>query len=636
MPWRRCRALLTITLVLCCVLPALALDQTHRTLPSSSASQSVWQTYLTGELADRFADMFHPFIVSGCLHSTSGTAVSSAIACTAYGPSGAWVPQSAAAIDYTAAGATAADTCWVALDYATTGNVSSFVRVAGTHYVVDCSSSATPSPPATGQLIMQVTLAANAITAVQDLRASNPYGESILNVKDTLWGCKGDNSTDDTACFAAIAKRVQSTSLGATVIIPDGIYLVGTTANFGTTVGVRFVGNSYPWVTTTTRNRTLIKWTGSSGSPIWWFQQGSYGNTFERLAFSGADEAIRFRRSGGSLDILKRMKITGCSFDGQAIASLMIGYALSDTTSDDDMDGYTIEDSYFGTSADVGIIANVADNGYRLTIRDSVFETVSTAIKTQGFHDVKIVDNNIIPQTKGAYVIRVFSGNGFLTITGLYTERGRVLLNDAWGSWSSTRGIHLEDIVVNSNDSLVDAASPAIAVAFHTTFVNVNVSTGAIARHIQTTANGCTVIGTGLTTTTDVYDGTDGCLFLGFGVSGTGMVKAVQSSGGKGVQVLRRSDGSPTGEIYSVRRNDDASTVASINADGQIDTRRFVSSDLGFVPGCVAFASLPSYTTAALICCSDCAPATTIGTNCIAGAGPSAALKVGANWKCFQ
>src|SRR5712691_8491094 len=67
------------------------------------------------EIAARGSDQFPAFVgLTGCSHGTSATRVSPSFACQAYARDGTDITQAALTVDYTTAGATATDTCWLA------------------------------------------------------------------------------------------------------------------------------------------------------------------------------------------------------------------------------------------------------------------------------------------------------------------------------------------------------------------------------------------------------------------------------------------------------------------------------------------------------------------------------------------
>ena len=159
-----------LAIVLCLLsMPApMVQAATHQTVPSANFSfMPTLQTFLQAEDADRLADLSSSIVLSGGIHSTAAGLVGSPSALTAY-LSGHYTTESGT-ITYPDA-----STCWVIAHTATTGNVGSFTRVSGTHYLINCGSTPQPALPNTSTaLLMKVTTSGGAITAVTDLR---PFG----------------------------------------------------------------------------------------------------------------------------------------------------------------------------------------------------------------------------------------------------------------------------------------------------------------------------------------------------------------------------------------------------------------------------------------------------------------------------
>jgi hypothetical protein len=141
-------------------------ETTHFTVPSANTSfLSDLRTFLFDEDAARYADIHGTgMVASGGTHGTVGGLVGTPAALAAY-PGGYYITETGA-ITYPDA-----TTCWVIATRDITGNPSgNFVRVAGTHYAIDCVSGTQPALPALSVFLMQVTTAGGAITAVADLR----------------------------------------------------------------------------------------------------------------------------------------------------------------------------------------------------------------------------------------------------------------------------------------------------------------------------------------------------------------------------------------------------------------------------------------------------------------------------------
>lgn len=147
---------------------ASAQTQTHLTVPTAGSSfLTDLQAFLRGEDALRFADMFSSFVASGGTAAPTAGLTLTPAPLVAY-PGGYYVTESGSIplLDNTI--------CWVIVGSLTTGSVSSFTRVAGTHYLVDCSSPTQPTTPAGYAAVLRATTLAGAVTAVTDLRRTTP------------------------------------------------------------------------------------------------------------------------------------------------------------------------------------------------------------------------------------------------------------------------------------------------------------------------------------------------------------------------------------------------------------------------------------------------------------------------------
>lgn len=200
----KCMPLLALLVVLFWSSVTLAQTPTPSTfnpVPANDASFfSVLRTFLLGEDADRYAVQFNPMRFQGCAHGTAagmtGTFVST---CKAF-VAGSLIEEPAASINYTTQGATAADFCWVLLGEDTTTAIPGFTRVAGTHYLTDCTSPNTSRPVLTttaAMYVMGVTISGSAITAVTQLFNHWPWITTYTSVAEIANTLKGQFGLSD-------------------------------------------------------------------------------------------------------------------------------------------------------------------------------------------------------------------------------------------------------------------------------------------------------------------------------------------------------------------------------------------------------------------------------------------------------
>jgi len=159
------------------------------------------RTFLNQEDAARCTEQsLGSFIVTGGLHSTSGSLVSAAFGTTGYTSSCNRVNQASAAINYGTQGCAASDTAWVILSGSASDILSNFNRVSGTEYFVDCTNTSQPALPTDSAWLMQVTISGSAITAVTDLRRTSP-GRGLPVVDCGTFGAVGDDATNNTTAL---------------------------------------------------------------------------------------------------------------------------------------------------------------------------------------------------------------------------------------------------------------------------------------------------------------------------------------------------------------------------------------------------------------------------------------------------
>jgi hypothetical protein len=69
-------------------------------------------------------------------------------------------------------------TCYLIAHRLTTGNLGTFQRQSGTHYLTDCTSPSKPALPSDALWLATVVTNGSAVTAYADLRTRVPYAGS--------------------------------------------------------------------------------------------------------------------------------------------------------------------------------------------------------------------------------------------------------------------------------------------------------------------------------------------------------------------------------------------------------------------------------------------------------------------------
>lgn len=151
-----------------------AQSQTHTTVPAQNSTFITdLQTFLRGEDAARYIEQFSGFVVSGGVDATGGTLTHTPSAVTAY-PGGYYTTETGSILYV------GNSTCYLILHRLTTGNLGTFQRQAGTHYLTDCTSPTKPALPTDSLWLAQLTTNGSSVTAYTDLRTRVPYAGSYL------------------------------------------------------------------------------------------------------------------------------------------------------------------------------------------------------------------------------------------------------------------------------------------------------------------------------------------------------------------------------------------------------------------------------------------------------------------------
>ena len=151
-----------------------AQSQTHTTVPAQNSTFITdLQTFLRGEDAARYIEQFSGFVVSGGVDATGGTLTHTPSAVTAY-PGGYYTTETGSILYV------GNSTCYLIHHRLTTGNLGTFQRQAGTHYLTDCTSPTKPALPTDSLWLAQLTTNGSSVTAYTDLRTRVPYAGSYL------------------------------------------------------------------------------------------------------------------------------------------------------------------------------------------------------------------------------------------------------------------------------------------------------------------------------------------------------------------------------------------------------------------------------------------------------------------------
>lgn len=214
------------------------MPQTHWPLPQPDAAYVAdLQAFLLGEDAARFVDQFQPFVSSGGLHGPGAGLTGTPTPLTAYA-NGQWVTETGGIAYPNGANV------WVIADELTAGNRLTFVRVAGTHYLIDSTSVAEPPTPTGAVPLMRVTTAGGAITAVRDMRPMSPV-RTVANRGMVF-----------SSHYATLQEAVNALPpAGGTVFIEPGTYVLTSTLQLGngavstvsTRQGIYLVGMGAPY-----------------------------------------------------------------------------------------------------------------------------------------------------------------------------------------------------------------------------------------------------------------------------------------------------------------------------------------------------------------------------------------------------
>lgn len=196
---------------------------TIETLPGANASfLTDLQNFLNEEWAERFNEILSPFVLSGGTHGTAAGLTGTPASLVAY-PGGFRVAETGS-ITYIDS-----ETSWVIVNKDLTGDLGNFVRVAGTHYLVNIIDATEPTIPANSLFLMRVTTAAGAISAVEDKRQLSS-GPGIAGVSPG-------------AAYGTLEAAVSAIGSTVTTLLITSPLPVNTNVTVPTTLTLRFEGN---------------------------------------------------------------------------------------------------------------------------------------------------------------------------------------------------------------------------------------------------------------------------------------------------------------------------------------------------------------------------------------------------------
>lgn len=214
------RSALAIVPLLLFVLAHTAQADTHQTVPSANFSfMGDLQNFLRVEDANRYGDLFPSVVTSGGIHTVGAGLTHAPDALAAY-PAGFYTTETGSIVypDNSV--------CWVIAHKDTIGNLGSFTRVAGTHYLINCGSTPRPSLPASAVWLMRVTTSGGSVSAVVDHRPLSTRSIDLCRY-DSLDAAIAAVGSTPTIGIVSCRLPVQSDQTGAStmtlVVSPGGL-----------------------------------------------------------------------------------------------------------------------------------------------------------------------------------------------------------------------------------------------------------------------------------------------------------------------------------------------------------------------------------------------------------------------------
>jgi hypothetical protein len=297
--------------------PALAVGCGSNSNPNVSGCSNYgtsMYSFLAGEYQLEMTERgFNNFVVQGCLGATAAGLTHTPSSCIAYN-------ANTRATEIGSITYPNSSTCWVAMDPMRSGSnagLPNFARVAGTHYLIDCVDTSKPSMPTNAQLLMKVTTAGGAVTAVTDLRAtltgsngsiigsySGPIqltgnsvgGTDYISGANGIYnpranGAKCDGTTDDAAAFNAAVTAIPAP--GGTLWIPPSTNgcALGSTVTLRSNIRVTGAGLA----------SKLVYANSSVSAPMLYWPSGSTNLKADNIYLAGPQPAGGVTGTGTSV-----------------------------------------------------------------------------------------------------------------------------------------------------------------------------------------------------------------------------------------------------------------------------------------------------------------------------------------------
>ena len=422
------------------------MTQTHNPLPVADASFiSALTTFLESEDADRFVDQFQAFVVSGGTHPTGAGLTHAPTALVAYA-AGEYITESGS-ITYTNA-----VTTFVIATAALTGNVGTYTRVAGTHYLIDATGTTLPALPSGAVQLMKVVTSGGAVTAVSDLRPTSPV-RRLYNFGMVF-------SSAYTSLQAAIDALPAE---GGIVFVEPGTYTLtetlrignGAAATMSTRQGVHLVGMGVPGHNQfgfTDTSPVRLVWAGGA-DPMISVLGPIAGWGIENLSLDGAEEASHgILVTSGQDGFVRNVVIRGCLIAGLATTTV----------------------STFGGSTNTSCLHNKFENIFIISAGtygiDLTGGSASAPTNFNEFSNVMVeVTGNGIGMRLGAAADNVFHNLHFLLSGGATSPLTFAYDNGISASWPASNyfyGLEPHNVVIASTGAAAAGLAPNFIVGF--------------------------------------------------------------------------------------------------------------------------------------------------------------------------